>query len=753
MFERRLKIFLGILFAAALLLLARAGQVQIVQGDRWRAQAAETVKRTELIETGRGRLLDYKGREIAADSACIDACVMYPAIKRDPKWIEETALKRLKSRLGSEYTRAEKSRRAAMLRDEIARVQQDIQAMWGVLAKIAGQSLEQIEEIRRATENRVEMRRRYVWYSRYAQAMDNRGKNPSSVKWLRFLLDDSATIPELDSFAITVAEENESHAILRAISPEVYNFLGKEIERYPGLELKPSTHRIYPFGATGGHLLGHLSRISKEDMQLNTEMAGTMPQDELELRQYMPNDFIGRTGLEALCEKDLRGMRGQLNRVVGNADAGRVRPPVPGKDVRCSIDFELQRQVEMIFRNARWKNPDGTIQTNEMHGAAIVIDVPTGEVRVLASVPTFDPNTLDDNYAQLAADEINKPLLNRATQAQLEPGSTVKPMVGIGGITQGVLRPDETIECTGFLMLGGHKQTVGKCWVATRFFKELNGHVAHHPVPTAAPHSTGFLTFPEGEERSCNIFFETVADRLGLDGLSHWYSLFGLGRPTGIGIAEAKGRLPNSFHGPAHLRRMTAWFSGIGQGQVAATPIQMANVAATIARNGIWMRPRLTCSEETQNTKSEIRNNDVVDLHLSPEALRLCREGMTRVVNGRAGTGSELKRDDMLVAGKTGTAQAAKFSIILRDPAGKPLRDEKGQIRRQFFEPNAFPWYRGTGSSGRDLAHAWFIGFAPADNPKVAFAVMVEYGGSGGHAAGIIARNVLDACIEHGYLK
>ncbi|HEX8912044.1 MAG TPA: penicillin-binding transpeptidase domain-containing protein, partial [Humisphaera sp.] len=405
---------------------------------------------------------------------------------------------------------------------------------------------------------------------------------------------------------------------------------------------------------------------------------------------------------------------------------------------------------------------------------------------------------------KLVADEIGHPTLNRATQAQLQPGSTIKPVVGLSAITQGIkvgdnpLTPDTGIECTGFLVINGKKFGRGRCWVESKYgrlLKEKGMSSAHHQVPSGAEHPTGFLTFGDALERSCNVYFETLADYMGMDGLSTWYERFGLGRPTGLGIPEARGRLPRSYVGPALDRRYKTWFSGIGQDPVSATPIQMANVAATMARGGRWYRPRLVSADVAAQAGVKLpaltpaaRDVDpddadpgqapaappedwpeAYDLQLNPAAVAAMRDGMQRVVYGRAGTGKPVARkapalDGIRICGKTGTAQVGRFALPKRDPAtGQQLRDEvTGKLRWDFPDPNSqfytnpdkrFAWYRAYGDDGKDLNHAWYIGFAPAENPKVAFAVMVEYGGSGGMAAGAVARQTLTACVETGYLE
>lgn len=753
MFERRLKIFLAVLIGFAAVLVLRAVQVQVVQRPIWREQAERTMKRSETLETVRGRILDFRGREVAIDAPSIDACVDYRAIleRPDEAWVRQQAIGRLRARLGSDYRSADPAARRKMIDEESERVKLDLQIMWEKLGKLSGLGTDQIRAIRQAIVQRVQMRRRYVWYYNYVEAMQRYQNREVSPWYRRWLIDDSAQTPELDQFELTVGEQLQPHAILRNISLEVNNELGKHMDRYPGLVLRPGTHRYYPYNEAGCHLLGHLSRVDRKDLE-NDPNLGTN-----ELRQYLPNDIIGRTGVEALCEAELRGSRGRIERLVGENRILSTIAPVPGKDVRLSIDIELQREVQALFRRVRVGLGDGPENVHEMHGAAVVIDVQTGEVRALASYPDFNLNELDDRYGELAADEINSPLLNRATQAQLEPGSTAKPMVGLGAITQGVLGLYEGIECTGYLVLRGHEYAEGRCWTASMYAAQLGkAGVRHHPFPI--PHHgthgnpDGFLTFGDALERSCNVFFETLGDRMGIEGLSYWFGQFGLGRPTGIGIAESSGRLPSDFNGPAWRKRAIKWFGAIGQGQVWATPIQMANVAATIARDGVWVRPHLIAGEDS-------KPSDRVNLHLNPQALAEAQDGMTRVVNGPAGTGRQLHNDEVLIAGKTGSAQAAPFSIKLRDEQGNILLDEKGRPRRKYFEPNTaehpnlqVPWYMGFGPNAQ-ISHAWYIGFAPADRPRIAFAVLVEYGGSGGIAGASIARGVIEKCIAYGYLS
>jgi penicillin-binding protein 2 len=768
MFERRLKIFLAVVTLVAFVLVVRAAQVQVVERRQWQDRAAETMKRSQLVETFRGRIVDCRGRPVAVDSPCVDAVVDYRVIDRqlDENWVLELARKRLRSRPGTNYL-AEKPEAQKRLREaEIAAVKADLESMWATLARVSGKPREEIDQTRNAIVNRVQMRRRFIWYRNYELARQRHAEKQRlepTPAWQRWLIGETQDAPELNDFSVTVAEETEPHVVLRNISKDAQVELARRIERFPGLALRGSTYRYYPYGSAGCHLVGRLSKVDKEDLK-NDPNVGVD-----ELRQYLPNDLIGRSGVELLAEPLLRGTRGRIDRVDGE-EVGSYGYE-PGKDVRLTIDIELQQEIQRMFARVEVRDAQNkVVRSLPMHGAVVVIDVATGGVRALASFPDFDPNTFDDDFARLSRDDnLDKPLLNRATQSQLEPGSTVKPMVGLGAIASGLITTEETIECTGYLMINGKPQRNGRCWVASKFHDKLcpNGagcplkhrgcpSVAHHNLG-ALPHPSGYLVYSEALERSCNVYFETLADRLGLDGLSAWYGKFGLGRPTGIGISEYPGRLPSSYVGAQ--KAFATWSAGIGQGPVAATPLQMANVVATIARDGVWVRPTLLDAPGFTNPEIEKLGPARVSLGLPLDAVRAAKEGMVRVVNSKAGTGTFIRRDDVLLAAKTGTAQAAALSVVLRDEKGAPLLDENGRVRRELLElstpehPNArVPWYLGTGADNQERNHAWFTGFAPARNPKIAFAIMLEYGGSGGNTAASVAKGVIEACVERGYL-
>jgi penicillin-binding protein 2 len=541
-----------------------------------------------------------------------------------------------------------------------------------------------------------------------------------------------------------VGEETEAHVILPAISTDVYNELARDAENLPGLVLRPGRRRVYPFGAAACHVIGRLALVTPVQIQDD-------PNARDELRRYHLNDAAGQSGVEAAYEQSLRGARGaQLAGGGEEDDSSIVTDPAPGKDISLSLDIQLQAAIEQAFAKRRvFQDPEtGAVAEirQDQPGAAVVIDVATGRVRALVSYPTFDLNLPDAEYRQMSMDEIRRPMLNRALQMAIEPGSTVKPLMGLGALWDGLITPQSTIECTGYLILGGQRFTVGRCWTMSEY------HLTHHDIPAGDPLPTNSLTVADAIERSCDVFFETVADRMGMTRERYWYDRFGLGRPTGVGLPEVTGRIPNPEHIPRALLREQTWFAGIGQGPVLVTPIQMANAVATIARDGVWMQPQLIAGA----TNSQQR----VDLGFSSDALEAVRQGMIAVVSKEGGTAKLPHADPpdevdrIVLAAKTGTSQVPPMSIVLRDEQGRPVmvNGQPQYVRVNPADPEVRSWYIGGGPDHDHYAHHWLIGYAPADHPQVAFAVFAEYGGSGGPVATSIARDLLAACVQQGYL-
>ena len=788
MYERRLKIFLTIIFVMAGVIALRAIELQVLESSNWQGKADKAMQQTMQVDTSRGEIRDRNDVRLAYDDPCVDAAVEFGAIALDVDWLKTQARKRLKARGDSLTTGLS---REQLLTDEIERVKADIDKMWALLARVSGkgmkvaEAIEAIEVTREEIYSRVYFLHRNAWYNHFDKAKAGSKASP----WIRWLVDAQANDPDeqhlkdIDASIISVREQSQAHVILAEIDNDAQVELGKKLHDCPGLELRESTHRRYnpEFAHAASHLLGHVSPVNIKEVKDPKNITADLQ------HRYLPRDLIGRDGLEGLAEPLLRGTKGQLVRQAGNKQLVETVKAIPGKNVRSSIDIKLQAQILESFKTLRTHDKDNKqleVMLHNLHGAAVVLDVKTNEVLAMASYPTFDANRFETDYKKLLDDQENDPLLNRATLAH-EPGSTVKTIIGAVAVSEERISYSEPVHCTGYMIYLDYKTGkmtriagTNRCWVAS-MFASRGINVADHAVPYEFPHkgaygnAPGYLVLKDALERSCNIYFQTVADKMHLVGVVEALSRFGLGQKTGIGIPESTGRLPKPHPlAPGAIResesdRRIGWLAGIGQGQVAATPLQMANVAATFARGGTWMRPKLLTGESAELIYPHSAG-DSRSMKLSTLALREVKEGMLNVVRpGHAGTGEELRRNDFEVAGKTGSAQAGKFSIELRDKAdGHVVREPdengvegKGRPLRRVYEPGTkdhpseLPWYyEGVGDGGQHLAHAWFIGYAPADNPQIAFCVFVEYGGSGGAVAGALARDVVEACVQRHYI-
>ncbi len=323
MFERRLKYFLLLLLIFTIVLMVRAVQVQVFGHAYWTERASGLLQTTQTTETTRGRIFDVHGpggKVLAVDVPCTDACVDYRAIMDPPsperandpqyldrtKWIADIVRTRLRDQLGTAFRKMSSDEQRTLRDLEERRVQADIEAMWAKLATFYqptddDPSIDRrlaIEEIRHGIIQRVEMRRRWVWYRAF---QINKTKQSEAPQWAKWLTGETNDGPDIDNFAVTVADQKDAHVILHALDAEAINTLGKGTDRFPGLVLRPSTHRLYPQKQVACHLLGRLSRVTAKDI----EQAKVDKLDET--RAYEPNDEIGREGVEALAEPLLRG--------------------------------------------------------------------------------------------------------------------------------------------------------------------------------------------------------------------------------------------------------------------------------------------------------------------------------------------------------------------------------------------------------------------------------------------------------------
>lgn len=451
----------------------------------------------------------------------------------------------------------------------------------------------------------------------------------------------------------------------------------------PGVIIDEGLVRYYPFKQYTAHPLGYVGSVSEDDLQKS-------PAPLLQI----PGFKIGKSGFEKTYDESLRGTEGFLASEV-NA-FGRImreiekKDGIKGQDLDLTIDIRLQKMAFDAF--------------GKEAGAAVVLDVHTGEILAFVSTPSFDPNLFVDgislkNWNTLLYDE-KTPLTDKAVSGQYSPGSTFKIVVALAALEAGIITDQTTSFCSGKMQLGNH---LFHCW----------RHTGH-----------GRLNVVEAIKNSCDIFFYETALKVGIERIAAMSHKLGLGEIYDLGLENQKaGVIPDKKWKREKLK--AAWqqgetvIAGIGQGYVLVTPIQLATMLARVVNGGYDVTPTFIKTD----TPPELHS-----LNLKKANLDIVKQGMFEVVNGIGGTAAraKLKLKGVQMGGKTGTTQVRRISLQERATGIK--RDED------------LPWkYRN---------HAWFMAYAPHDNPKYAVAVIVEHGRSGSGVAAPIASKILEAAIK-----
>jgi penicillin-binding protein 2 len=459
--------------------------------------------------------------------------------------------------------------------------------------------------------------------------------------------------------------------------------------------------RVYPYSSVAAQTIGWVGPATQEqDRQLfaNDKLA-----------RYLDDEVCGREdGVEYVCETILRGKRGQEEWDIDRVLKNRTEPQF-GEDVQISLDIELQKKIEDYLADYKF-NPNYEAPT-----AAVVIEVETGDILALVSLPVFDLNRARYDYTALANDS-NEPFRNRAINKQYPPGSVIKPLILIAGLESGKITPYETIPCPAQKA----PREWPSCWIYNKY-------------PWMGHDDKGENSARNAIMWSCNIYFSRLADRINPSVLQQWLFNFGYGHISSLAPAlrttsnehrdlrQAQGQISTSipkgkisrFEQIPRLEAGERRIFGIGQGNLRATPLQVANAMATIARGGILKPPRLF--KEIRNSKFEIRNSEGVALGISKQTLDVIHNGMSAVVSESGGTAynefahSGLARQGINVYGKTGSTE----------------------------QPD----------------NAWFAGFATDGAGRgIAIAVVVEGGQHGSSDAGPLARDIIQFCIEAGYI-
>jgi penicillin-binding protein 2 len=450
----------------------------------------------------------------------------------------------------------------------------------------------------------------------------------------------------------------------------------------PGVNLRIRPRRSYLLNNAAAHLLGYLGEIGPKQLT------------SLRQRGYRMGDEIGQFGLERRWEEFFRGQNGG-QQVEVNALGQRVKvlhqvKDVPGDSVFLTLDRELQKTAAQAMQGK--------------DGALVALDVNNGAILAMVSNPAFDPNAFArgitaEEWRALVHDRMN-PLNHRAIQGIYPPGSTFKIVLAIAALEEGVIQPEARIFDPGYLVVGNRQ---------FRDWKK-GGH--------------GWVDLHKAIVESCDVYFYQLGQRIGIDRIAKYARLLGLGEKTGIDLDDERtGLIPDSDW--KMKRYGQPWFPGetpsasIGQGYVNVTPLQMANLIATVANGGTLYRPWFVRRVESLDGTlvQEYGPEKIRSLHFKESTLKYLRNALRNVVNSGGGTGGRARSTLVEIGGKTGTAQVAEMrgGYVKSEQLAYAIRD-----------------------------HAWFVAYAPAENPGIAVVVLVEHGGHGGSAAAPLAKRVIE---------
>ena len=521
---------------------------------------------------------------------------------------------------------------------------------------------------------------------------------PSKIRGeLDAVIDDLATLVEIapkdrKRFRKLLEESKnfESTPIrTRLTDEEVARFTAQRY-RFPGVDIQARLFRQYPLGQVASHVIGYIGRISQKDSE--------KIDDGDDAANYSGTDYIGKEGLEKSYEKKLHGTTG-YEEVEVTAGGRAIRTlsrsaATPGTNLILSIDIELQKIVEEAFGDRR--------------GALIAIEPATGDILAYVSMPTFDPNLFVEGIDQQSWEALNtsldKPLVNRPLSGSYPPGSTYKPFMALAALELGRRTPSSAISDPGFYYFGGHKFNDDK------------------------PGGHGTVDMYRSIVQSCDTYYYTLANDLGVDAIHDFMKPFGFGQMTGIDLEhERHGLLPSTAWKRARYKTPAAqkWYAGetislgIGQGYNAFTPLEMAHAVANLANNGVVMKPHLVKILENGLTRERVTTvaKESYRIPLKQKNIDIIKEAMAGVA--REGTSARVFiGSEYISAGKTGTAQVVgikKGEKYVASRVAERLRD-----------------------------NALYIGFAPADKPRIAIAIVVENGGFGAEAAAPIVRKAFD---------
>ena len=797
LFHRRLILLASVAIIVSIGLGVQLIHLTIIEGDDKRETAFSRLDQRTFLETVRGSILDRNGSELAYDRASYSVAVDYEVISGE--WADKQATEAAKKTVGGRdvWNTLSPEAREKAIAAEIGYYEHQVENLWDILAARGDIDRAMLDKRLKDIHNRVMKMANAVWERQLQEQRRLYGSDEGFDKR-------------------PIREQTLAHTILQNVSQEMAADFRRMTADLPGLKVIDSRERHYPWEVATVNLrrdtlplpLRNDEPISIEVLGVADQILGSM-RDEVwasdikkrpfiqpsriardecleendvgsdqdgtdcraDLGGYRPGDSVGVTGLEYGFEPSLRGRRGVVDAHLNTGGEDRI-DPVLGRDLKLTLDISLQAKVQAILSpafgltrvqqfHAGWEN-DGTPKPYKLplgyplNSAAVVLDVDTGEILAMVSMPTIATGkTIPEANRALA-----KPHIDRSVAWPYEAGSIVKPLILAAAVTEGVHSLDTHIDCTGHYF--PHAQTIARCWIYRPAY-HMTTHTARFGGPLDARHAIG---------ASCNIYFYTIADELGIDRLNAWYRKFGVGAPLDIGLlrefegvvekineetgdvieekrlfvaGEHAGDLPSDDYierldDEGGLRFLTISM-GIGQ-SMTWTPLQAANAYATLARGGFVRDAKLIMNDPREKKKSKRTN-----LGLSDRVVSEALEGLRASVTEQWGTGRAIRYPTELVGqpeepilnaknvtvwAKTGTAQAPPMQVL----------NEENEIVEI-----------------KGLDHAWFVGLVGSGEPEsgiarpqYAIAVIVEFGGSGGRVAGPIANQIIHAMQDAGYL-
>lgn len=661
-----------IVYLIGIILIVQLFNLQVVHGESYREQSNTRLSRTSTIKAARGSILDRSGNEFAGVKTENNIEIYKTNISDDE--LNKSMLNL--ANLLQQYQISYEDTFPISINPFKFTIDGDELANWKKKYKIAEEAT--AEEAF------------YKFKDKYEISSDNVDDIRKTIG-IRYII------------TTTGYSATKSITIATNVNEEVVAQISERNSDFPGVSISTNAARTYLTGSLAAHVIGYTGKIKEEEYNANKDT-------------YSIDDIIGKTGIEYIFEKYLKGKDGQKQvemSVDGTITGESVSEnAIAGSDVVLTIDSNLQQVTENALENCINKiRSGGFSQTYDAQGGtAVVMNVNTGEVLATASYPTFEPQWFvggisQENWAYLR-DDTRHPQLNKATQSTYEPGSTFKMVTAIAGLETGAITTKERINDTGVYR---KYNSEWKCWYYTSYHR---GH--------------GYQNVTQALQHSCNYFFYETGDRMGIDNLAKYALHFGLGKKTGIELPNEKEGAVASRETYAKIRNNGRIGPGdvlnaaIGQGDNNFTPMQIAKYISSIANGGTVVKPTIVKSilnsDGSEVSKEEIENytNEKVGyqntddgITISPESITVAKEGMRMAASEAGGTAYNIfKGFNQEVAGKTGSAEAGKDK------------------------------------NGNDLVNAWFVCFAPYEKPEVAVVVMIENGGHGNYAAEV-ARDVL----------